>query len=96
MPDIPTTMRAGVVHEFGKPLVIEAVPVPKPGPGEMLVNVMACGVCHTDLNAADGDWPVKPTPPFIQGPRGCLRGRRARAGRDRIRRRRRGRRAVAA
>ena len=67
MPDIPTTMRAAVVRKFGKPLVIETVPVPKPGPGEVLVKVMACGVCHTDLHAADGDWPVKPTPPFIPG-----------------------------
>lgn len=61
------TMKAAIVHQFGKPLAIECVPVPVPGPGEMLVKVMACGVCHTDLHAADGDWPVKPTPPFIPG-----------------------------
>ena len=60
-------MKAAVVKAFGKPLVIEDVPVPTPGPGEVLVKVMACGVCHTDLHAADGDWPVKPTPPFIPG-----------------------------
>jgi propanol-preferring alcohol dehydrogenase len=60
-------MKAAVVREFGKPLVIECVPVPVPGPGEILVKVVACGVCHTDLHAADGDWPVKPTPPFIPG-----------------------------
>ena len=62
-----TTMKAAVVHSFGKPLVIEDVPVPTPGPGEVLVKVKACGVCHTDLHAASGDWPVKPTPPFIPG-----------------------------
>jgi propanol-preferring alcohol dehydrogenase len=61
------TMKAAVVHRFGQPLVIEDVPVPVPGPGELLVKVMACGVCHTDLHAADGDWPVKPSPPFIPG-----------------------------
>ncbi|MDP1582754.1 MAG: alcohol dehydrogenase AdhP [Bradyrhizobium sp.] len=61
------TMKAAVVHQFGKPLVIEDVPVPVPGPGELLVKVVACGVCHTDLHAADGDWPVKPSPPFIPG-----------------------------
>jgi len=61
------TMKAAVVREFGKPLVIEDVPVPKPGRGELLVKVMACGVCHTDLHAAEGDWPVKPRPPFIPG-----------------------------
>jgi propanol-preferring alcohol dehydrogenase len=60
-------MKAAVVHEFGKPLVIEDVPVPVPGAGEILVKVMACGVCHTDLHAAEGDWPVKPSLPFIPG-----------------------------
>jgi len=62
-----TSMKAAVVRGFGKPLVIEDVPVPAPGPGEVLVKVKACGVCHTDLHAASGDWPVKPTPPFIPG-----------------------------
>lgn len=60
-------MKAAVVRAFGKPLVIEDVPVPVPGPGEILVKVKACGVCHTDLHAASGDWPVKPVPPFIPG-----------------------------
>lgn len=60
-------MRAAVVHEFGAPLTIENVRVPVPGPGELLVKVMACGVCHTDLHAASGDWPVKLSPPFIPG-----------------------------
>jgi propanol-preferring alcohol dehydrogenase len=53
------TMRAAVVKQLGAPLVIEEVPVPEPGPGEILVKVSACGVCHTDLHAADGDWPVR-------------------------------------
>ena len=61
------TMKAAVVKAFGKPLVIEDVPVPVPGPGELLVKLKACGVCHTDLHAASGDWPVKPVPPFIPG-----------------------------
>ena len=60
-------MKAAVVREFGKPLTIEMVPIPTPGTGEVLVKVVACGVCHTDLHAADGDWPVKPTLPFIPG-----------------------------
>jgi propanol-preferring alcohol dehydrogenase len=60
-------MKAAVVRSFGKPLVIENVPVPVPGPGEILVKLKACGVCHTDLHAASGDWPVKPVPPFIPG-----------------------------
>jgi len=61
------TMKAAVVRSFGKPLAIEDVPIPTPGPGEVLVKVRACGVCHTDLHAASGDWPVKPTLPFIPG-----------------------------
>ncbi|MDE1171306.1 MAG: alcohol dehydrogenase AdhP [Verrucomicrobium sp.] len=63
-------MKAAVVREFGKPLTIEEVPVPQPGPGEILVKIAATGVCHTDLHAVDGDWPVKPNPPFIPGHEG--------------------------
>ena len=44
--------------------------MPRPGPGELLVRIEACGVCHTDLHAAEGDWPVKPNPPFIPGHEG--------------------------
>ncbi|RSV43942.1 alcohol dehydrogenase AdhP [Sphingomonas sp. ABOLE] len=64
------TMKAAVVREFGKPLVIEEVPVPQVGPGQILVKIAASGVCHTDLHAAEGDWPVKPKPPFIPGHEG--------------------------
>ncbi|MFB8829834.1 alcohol dehydrogenase AdhP [Azotobacter sp. CWF10] len=63
------TMKAAVVAAFGKPLEIREVPVPTPGPGQLLVKIAACGVCHTDLHAAEGDWPVKPTP-FIPGHEG--------------------------
>jgi propanol-preferring alcohol dehydrogenase len=65
------TMKAAMVHAFGKPLTIEEVAIPTPGPGEVLVKIVATGVCHTDLHAADGDWPVKPTPPFIPGHEGA-------------------------
>jgi len=64
------TMKAAVVHAFGKPLAIEGVPVPTPSYGEVLVKVTATGVCHTDLHAASGDWPAKPTLPFIPGHEG--------------------------
>ena len=64
------SMKAAVVREFGAPLVIEEVVVPRPGRGEILVEVAASGVCHTDLHAAHGDWPVKPNPPFIPGHEG--------------------------
>jgi len=56
-----------VVHAFSKPLKIEDVPVPVPRTGEVLIKVVATGVCHTDLHAANGDWPVNPVPPFIPG-----------------------------
>jgi propanol-preferring alcohol dehydrogenase len=64
------TMKAAVVRAFGQPLVIEEVAVPQVGPGQILVKVAATGVCHTDLHAAQGDWPVKPNPPFIPGHEG--------------------------
>ena len=65
-----STMKAAVVREFGKPLVMEEVAVPRPGAGQILVKIAATGVCHTDLHAAEGDWPVKPNPPFIPGHEG--------------------------
>ena len=63
-------MKAAVVHAFGQPLRVEEVPVPEVTPGQVLVKVVASGVCHTDLHAANGDWPVKPTLPFIPGHEG--------------------------
>jgi hypothetical protein len=53
-------MHAAVVEQFGKPLVLQEHDIPVPGPGQILVKTEACGVCHTDLHAAHGDWPVKP------------------------------------
>jgi len=64
------TMKAAVVHKFGAPLVIEDVPMPTPGPGEVLVKVVASGVCHTDLHAVEGDWPVQAKLPLIPGHEG--------------------------
>ncbi|WP_088891734.1 alcohol dehydrogenase AdhP [Leptolyngbya ohadii] len=64
------TMKAAVVHQFRQPLVLEEVPIPEPGPGQILMKVAASGVCHTDIHAADGDWPVKPTLPLIPGHEG--------------------------
>ncbi|SAY48908.1 Alcohol dehydrogenase [Komagataeibacter rhaeticus] len=63
-------MKAAVVREFGKPLTIEELDIPTIRPDQILVKVDACGVCHTDLHAARGDWPAKPTPPFIPGHEG--------------------------
>ena len=63
-------MKAAVLHEFGQALQIEEVDIPTPGAGEILVKMQASGVCHTDLHAIEGDWPVKPSPPFIPGHEG--------------------------
>ena len=60
-------MNAAVVKQFGKPLVFQELDIPSPGVGQILVKTEACGVCHTDLHAAHGDWPLKPTLPFIPG-----------------------------
>jgi len=63
-------MHAAVVEAFGKPLVLREWDIPTPGPGQILVKTEACGVCHTDLHAARGDWPLKPSTPFIPGHEG--------------------------
>ena len=60
-------MKAAVVREFGKPLLMEEWDIPSVGPGQILVKVEACGVCHTDVHAKNGDWPLKPKLPFIPG-----------------------------
>jgi propanol-preferring alcohol dehydrogenase len=65
-----TMMNAAVVPVLGAPLEIRQVPVPVPGPGQVLVRMEASGLCHTDIHAAHGDWPVKPTAPFIPGHEG--------------------------
>src|ERR1700722_10053794 len=50
-------MKAAVLHNFKTPLALEEVERPTPGPDEVLIEVEACGVCHSDLHVADGDWP---------------------------------------
>jgi len=63
-------MKAAVVTDFARPLEIQDVPIPEPGAGEVLVRIETSGLCHTDIHAAHGDWPVKPTPPFVPGHEG--------------------------
>lgn len=63
-------MKAAVVTSFTEPLEIQEVATPAPGPGQVLVRIEASGLCHTDIHAAHGDWPVKPTPPFVPGHEG--------------------------
>src|SRR5439155_6653582 len=61
------TMHAVVVHAFDQAPRVEEVTKPIPGPGEILVKTEASGLCHTDIHAAHGDWPVKPKLPFTPG-----------------------------
>src|SRR3954463_1518961 len=63
-------MRAAVVTAFDRPLALEDRPVPGLGAGQVLVRIEACGLCHTDIHAAHGDWPVKPNLPFVPGHEG--------------------------
>ena len=63
-------MQAAFVDEFGKPLVIRACDVPTPGPAQILIKTEACGVCHTDLHSANGDFPLTVKRPFIPGHEG--------------------------
>jgi len=65
-----TTMKAAVVPQLGAKLEVRELDVPTPGPGQVLVKMEASGLCHTDIHAAHGDWPVKPNPPFIPGHEG--------------------------
>jgi alcohol dehydrogenase, propanol-preferring len=64
--DIPKTMLAMVLEKQGQQLVKREIPVPRPGPGEVLLRVGACGVCRTDLHILDGDLPT-PALPVIPG-----------------------------
>ncbi len=64
---VPKTMRAAIQRTPKGPLKIETVPVPEPGVGEILIKVVACGVCHSDLHAIDGDWDPGPVLPLIPG-----------------------------
>lgn len=63
-------MKAAVVRHFNTPVVLEDRPIPEPGAGQVLVKIEASGLCHTDIHAANGDWPVKPNPPFVPGHEG--------------------------
>jgi propanol-preferring alcohol dehydrogenase len=63
-------MRAAVVPALGARLELRELPVPEPGPGQVLVRIEASGLCHTDIHAARGDWPVKPKIPLVPGHEG--------------------------
>ena len=61
--------RAVVCREIGKPPVVEEIEIEAPRRGEVTVRLAACGVCHSDLHPARGDWPAKP--PLVLGHEGA-------------------------
>ncbi|KAM3079578.1 alcohol dehydrogenase [Clarireedia jacksonii] len=69
--EIPKEQWAQVVEETGKPVVYKKIPVQKPGPDEVLVNIKYSGVCHTDLHAVNGDWPLPAKLPLVGGHEGA-------------------------
>ena len=60
-------MRAAVLPDYRTDLLIEEVPVPDPGPGEVLVRVAGAGLCHSDLHLRAGEVPVLPHFPWVLG-----------------------------
>ncbi len=56
--EIPKEQWAQVIEKTGGPVEYKKIPVQKPGPDEVLVNIKFSGVCHTDLHAVNGDWPL--------------------------------------
>ncbi|KAF5128035.1 Alcohol dehydrogenase 1 [Metarhizium anisopliae] len=68
---IPTEQWAAVVEKTGGPVAYKKIPVREPGPDEVLINVKYSGVCHTDLHAMMGDWPIAPKLPLVGGHEGA-------------------------
>lgn len=68
---IPATQKAVVFETNGGPLLYKDIPVPKPRPHELLIHVKYSGVCHTDLHAWKGDWPLPTKLPLVGGHEGA-------------------------
>jgi alcohol dehydrogenase, propanol-preferring len=60
-------VQAAITSILKAPLVIAQIPTPEPAPGDVLVEVIACGLCHSDVHAIDGDWSPLPSLPLIPG-----------------------------
>ena len=70
-PSIPKTQKAVIFYENGGELQYKDIPVPQPKPNEILINVKFSGVCHTDVHAWKGDWPLATKLPLIGGHEGA-------------------------
>jgi len=71
MPNVPEKQMAQVIEKTGGPVEFKEIPVPKPGPDEVLINIKFSGVCHTDLHAVNGDWPLATKLPLVGGHEGA-------------------------
>lgn len=70
-PEVPKEQYAQVIEKTGGPVEYKKIPVQKPGPDEVLVNIKYSGVCHTDLHAVNGDWPLATKLPLVGGHEGA-------------------------
>ena len=70
-PNIPSEQWAQVIEKVGGPVEYKKIPVPKCGPTDVLVNIKYSGVCHTDLHAVNGDWPIPTKLPLVGGHEGA-------------------------
>lgn len=71
MGDVPKKQMAMVVEKSGGPVEYKEIDVPKCGPNDLLVNIKYSGVCHTDLHAVNGDWPLPTKLPLVGGHEGA-------------------------
>ena len=70
-PSIPKTQKGVIFYENGGELQYKDIPVPEPKANEILINVKFSGVCHTDLHAWKGDWPLATKLPLVGGHEGA-------------------------
>jgi propanol-preferring alcohol dehydrogenase len=70
-PQIPKRQMAQVVTKTGGPVEFKEIDVQQPGPDEVLINIKYSGVCHTDLHAVNGDWPLDTKLPLVGGHEGA-------------------------
>ena len=70
-PSIPKKQWAQVIEKTGGPVEYKQIDTPTPGPEEVLVNIKYTGVCHTDLHAVNGDWPLPTKLPLVGGHEGA-------------------------
>jgi len=70
-PEVPKRQMAQVIEKTGGPVEFKEIDVQQPGPDEVLVNIKYSGVCHTDLHAVNGDWPLPTKLPLVGGHEGA-------------------------